>query len=253
MGRSNVEESRSFAIHRLEYFRWLAWACDAIDFFSVSLSVTSLTKQFNRSTHDIVFVFISHLLDIHLLTITILSRRLPSRSLYFFVPLVLWVSSLPLKPLFAQNIHPPVLGHLRYPIRPLRQEMASSLQSYPHCGSRNWSQFCSNLSSIPCSPLSVWYWNGRHLGPRSVYRPWKSSRWSSWYCEWFPPTGICSWLSYRSSQQSFCGSQCISWVESAVLDLLWHFNIRGCTQSYASGEWGLPESESSGESPRSRY
>lgn len=32
---------------------WLAWSCDAIDFFSVSLSVTSLGKTFSRSTHDI--------------------------------------------------------------------------------------------------------------------------------------------------------------------------------------------------------
>ncbi|KAH9933174.1 carboxylic acid transporter [Epithele typhae] len=32
---------------------WLAWTCDAIDFFSVSLSVDRLTEQFNRSTHDI--------------------------------------------------------------------------------------------------------------------------------------------------------------------------------------------------------
>ncbi|TFK71108.1 MFS general substrate transporter [Pluteus cervinus] len=32
---------------------WLAWTCDAIDFFSVSLSVTNLQIQFNRSTHDI--------------------------------------------------------------------------------------------------------------------------------------------------------------------------------------------------------
>ncbi|KAH8104753.1 carboxylic acid transporter [Cristinia sonorae] len=33
---------------------WLAWTCDAIDFFSVSLSVNNLAKQFgNRSTHDI--------------------------------------------------------------------------------------------------------------------------------------------------------------------------------------------------------
>ncbi|KJA24395.1 hypothetical protein HYPSUDRAFT_38838 [Hypholoma sublateritium FD-334 SS-4] len=32
---------------------WLAWTCDAIDFFSVSLSVTNLQKQFGRSTHDI--------------------------------------------------------------------------------------------------------------------------------------------------------------------------------------------------------
>ncbi|TFK71111.1 carboxylic acid transporter [Pluteus cervinus] len=32
---------------------WLAWTCDAIDFFSVSLSVTNLQTQFNRSTSDI--------------------------------------------------------------------------------------------------------------------------------------------------------------------------------------------------------
>ncbi|KAI0753891.1 MFS general substrate transporter [Irpex lacteus] len=32
---------------------WLAWTCDAVDFFSVSLSVTRLTTQFNRSTHDV--------------------------------------------------------------------------------------------------------------------------------------------------------------------------------------------------------
>ena len=33
---------------------WLAWTCDAVDFFSVSLSVTRLTEQFDRPTHDIV-------------------------------------------------------------------------------------------------------------------------------------------------------------------------------------------------------
>ncbi|KAI0693299.1 MFS general substrate transporter [Cerioporus squamosus] len=32
---------------------WLAWTCDAIDFFSVSLSVSRLQTQFGRSTHDI--------------------------------------------------------------------------------------------------------------------------------------------------------------------------------------------------------
>ncbi|KAI0923153.1 hypothetical protein AcV7_005743 [Taiwanofungus camphoratus] len=32
---------------------WLAWTCDSYDFFSVSLSVSNLQKQFNRSTHDI--------------------------------------------------------------------------------------------------------------------------------------------------------------------------------------------------------
>lgn len=32
---------------------WLAWTCDAIDFFSVSLSVTNLEKQFDRPAHVI--------------------------------------------------------------------------------------------------------------------------------------------------------------------------------------------------------
>ncbi|PPQ89293.1 hypothetical protein CVT25_000918 [Psilocybe cyanescens] len=32
---------------------WLAWTCDSLDFFSVSLSITHLQTQFNRSTHDI--------------------------------------------------------------------------------------------------------------------------------------------------------------------------------------------------------
>ncbi|KAH7885614.1 carboxylic acid transporter [Phlebopus sp. FC_14] len=32
---------------------WLAWTCDALDFFSVSLSVNLLGKQFNRSTASI--------------------------------------------------------------------------------------------------------------------------------------------------------------------------------------------------------
>ncbi|KIK62707.1 hypothetical protein GYMLUDRAFT_242353 [Collybiopsis luxurians FD-317 M1] len=32
---------------------WLAWTCDAIDFYSVSLSVTNLATQFRRSTTDI--------------------------------------------------------------------------------------------------------------------------------------------------------------------------------------------------------
>ncbi|KAF9646665.1 MFS general substrate transporter [Thelephora ganbajun] len=32
---------------------WLAWACDAIDFFSVSLTIGDLKDQFHRPTHDI--------------------------------------------------------------------------------------------------------------------------------------------------------------------------------------------------------
>lgn len=47
-------------------FRWLAWTCDAIDFFSVSLSVIHLQEQFGKSTHTIVsghrdIAFDSHL------------------------------------------------------------------------------------------------------------------------------------------------------------------------------------------------
>ncbi|KAL4249051.1 major facilitator superfamily protein [Abortiporus biennis] len=32
---------------------WLAWTCDAVDFFSVSLSVDNLRKQFGKDTHTI--------------------------------------------------------------------------------------------------------------------------------------------------------------------------------------------------------
>ena len=34
--------------------RWLSWTCDALDFFSVSLSVTTLGKVFDKEPHDIV-------------------------------------------------------------------------------------------------------------------------------------------------------------------------------------------------------
>ena len=37
-----------------DFRRWLAWTCDAIDFFTVSLTIVNLQKQFGRSTHDIV-------------------------------------------------------------------------------------------------------------------------------------------------------------------------------------------------------
>ncbi|KIM37555.1 hypothetical protein M413DRAFT_448365 [Hebeloma cylindrosporum] len=43
----------TFTQWALYFSGWLAWTCDAIDFFSVSLSVTNLQTQFNRSTHDI--------------------------------------------------------------------------------------------------------------------------------------------------------------------------------------------------------
>lgn len=44
--------------------RWLAWTCDAIDFFSVSLSIDRLERQFNRSAHDIVRYFKRSLITI---------------------------------------------------------------------------------------------------------------------------------------------------------------------------------------------
>ena len=33
--------------------RWLAWTCDAIDFFCVALSVTNLERTFGKTAHDI--------------------------------------------------------------------------------------------------------------------------------------------------------------------------------------------------------
>lgn len=47
----------------LNFLSWLAWTCDAIDFFSVSLTIVNLQKQFNRSTHDIVSHISSKLLN----------------------------------------------------------------------------------------------------------------------------------------------------------------------------------------------
>lgn len=33
---------------------WLAWTCDAFDFFCVSLSVNTLAKQFDKQPKEIV-------------------------------------------------------------------------------------------------------------------------------------------------------------------------------------------------------
>jgi len=44
----------------LRLYSWLAWLCDAIDFFTVSLTVVRLGTQFNRSTHDIVSLICSN-------------------------------------------------------------------------------------------------------------------------------------------------------------------------------------------------
>ena len=51
---SSITEERLNVSFDLDFRRWLAWTCDAIDFFSVSLTVVSLQTQFNRSTNDLV-------------------------------------------------------------------------------------------------------------------------------------------------------------------------------------------------------
>jgi SHS family lactate transporter-like MFS transporter len=43
----------TFLQYAMFFSGWLAWTCDAMDFFSVSLSVTALKTQFNKSTHTI--------------------------------------------------------------------------------------------------------------------------------------------------------------------------------------------------------
>ncbi|KAH7345101.1 major facilitator superfamily domain-containing protein [Rhizoctonia solani] len=45
--------SLTFVQWALFFSGWLAWTCDAIDFFSVSLSVSRLQVAFNRSTSDL--------------------------------------------------------------------------------------------------------------------------------------------------------------------------------------------------------
>ena len=245
-GYVNVLFQHSQPPHSIHHFRWLAWACDAIDFFSVSLSVISLTKQFDRSTTKIVGIRF-YIYIVLVLTITIY-RQLLSPSPYFSVLLVLWASIPPSFFAFPPLIHS-FPGRLRRPIRPFRSEMASSLQPHPRLHPRTRSWFCSNILPIPCSPLSVWYWNGRHLGSRSGHRPRKSSCWSPWYCEWFPPTRICSWLSHCGYYQSFLGSDGIGWVESAVLDRVRHFIVRSGCQGGTPGEWSFLESENSREGP----
>ncbi|QRW04904.1 Sugar (and other) transporter [Ceratobasidium sp. AG-Ba] len=48
----DVQEAHVCAMGSL-FSGWLAWTCDAIDFFSVSLSVTRLTEQFGKTTNDL--------------------------------------------------------------------------------------------------------------------------------------------------------------------------------------------------------
>ena len=67
---------------------WLAWSCDAIDFFSVSLTLVNLQTQFNRSTHDLVSPTPS--LSCHSFSDLLLrARRHPSPSRCYSVPLAL--------------------------------------------------------------------------------------------------------------------------------------------------------------------
>ena len=63
----NVQLSPHFDLNFSICHRWLAWSCDAIDFFSVSLTITNLEKQFNRSTHDIVS-YVSPVVSFHFLS-----------------------------------------------------------------------------------------------------------------------------------------------------------------------------------------
>ncbi|KLO11496.1 carboxylic acid transporter protein [Schizopora paradoxa] len=60
--RDNTTNKRSFfaalrTIRPLQYAHfivgYLAWTCDALDFFSVSLTITDLESQFGKSAHDI--------------------------------------------------------------------------------------------------------------------------------------------------------------------------------------------------------
>ena len=49
----------SLSLEGLDSFvRWLAWSCDAIDFFSVSLSVTRLQQQFHKAEASTIVRFL---------------------------------------------------------------------------------------------------------------------------------------------------------------------------------------------------
>lgn len=68
-------------------FRYLAWSCDAIDFFSVSLSVTHLQAQFGKTANQIVrSVFYpcqccdDHLRQTTAITLTLLFRSVGAVS-----------------------------------------------------------------------------------------------------------------------------------------------------------------------------
>ena len=150
-------------------FRWLAWICDALDFFSISLSVTSLGKQFNEKPKTIVIgCFFHHYV--------LLTRSLWIDDRYHTdvtFPLY-WCCGC--RPSFsARIIHLLLSGHLWHPIRPFWQKMASSLQSHPRRNPRTWSWIRSNVFSIPCPLRSLWYWNGWYMGSRSIYCARKSS------------------------------------------------------------------------------
>ena len=123
------------------------------------------------------------------------------------------------------------------------------------CSPPTRSRFCSNIFSIPCCSLSVWYWNGWHLGSYSGYRPRNSCL---WYCQWCPPTRIHVGLlvSSCSYHQSFFGSWSSSWVKSAILDWVWHIIVLSGNQGLSTSRewtWSFLESERNWEGTRNEY
>ncbi len=72
--------------------RWLAWTCDAIDFFNVALSVTALGAQFDKDNSSIVCFSLLSLLSIPdsfmkpqttAITLTLLVRSIGAVSTFF--------------------------------------------------------------------------------------------------------------------------------------------------------------------------
>lgn len=105
------------------HFRWLAWSCDAIDFFSVSLSVSRLATQFDRDTSDIVrpIRLLKHAFDAReqcltwvsfpcmqttAITLTLLFRSVGAVSCFSFVSRA--------SPVFAQRATPKISDRTRY-------------------------------------------------------------------------------------------------------------------------------------------
>jgi len=84
---------------------WLAWSCDAIDFFSVSLSVTDLEKTFDKSAHDITTAITLTLLfrSLGAVTFGVVSDRYGRK--WPLVVNLLIIASLELGVSFVQTFH----------------------------------------------------------------------------------------------------------------------------------------------------